>query len=563
MQNNSLAGYILVIKSSLFFCAVDRTFSRPFAQTHDFGRSSRHAVALGVGWRPERHLVRVPGRRHEAGAVVQELALRAALVRSGAGHVESCKKTYPTCPSSCVSCPASQTHVRSPVCPAQASQTVKKEVFFFWERRKGRAMASNWCPHKVISAHMLGHVHGGQHTLRYAYRCEQLGEGVQQHLRDGGVLSRAFDCSRFLPRGTRGKDRRARGLFRCRGQAVRSGVGQGCIGCEVYPESQRHSRPRARGSEKHRGIGAGRGLARRWTLVGGWSEACRENPASVWNGFRKSVGGSRSQAAAGMRRSLLERTRYRSVVATGNFISQDRPDVRFAVKELCREMARPTCASRRKLKKLDRYLSGQPRVVQKIKLDVDGVGNLRLGRMLEDEKNYERWMYHGRWRLLDSVEHDAKSRGFEQRRGRVLRGHQGSKRGPWFLGRLRWLGNFDQWLGVTQSVDRQQRVQGNLPEKRPWEDPTHRCCHAVASGLGAKRENPDVQNPGKGEPRWLADKVSARSESRLDESSIGFLCRKRQEWHRRCRPCGCCLNNCGGSHRWVGGAEEECRQPWQ
>ena len=38
-------------------------------------------------------------------------------------------------------------------------------------------------------------------------------------------------------------------------------------------------------------------------------------------------------------------------------------------------MARPTCASWRKLKKLARYLRGQPRVVQKIKLDVDGVGN--------------------------------------------------------------------------------------------------------------------------------------------------------------------------------------------
>ena len=52
-------------------------------------------------------------------------------------------------------------------------------------------------------------------------------------------------------------------------------------------------------------------------------------------------------------------TRYRSVVATANFISQDRPDVRFAVKELCREMARPTCASWRKLKKLARYLRGR------------------------------------------------------------------------------------------------------------------------------------------------------------------------------------------------------------
>ena len=67
--------------------------------------------------------------------------------------------------------------------------------------------------------------------------------------------------------------------------------------------------------------------------------------------------------------------RYRSVVATSNFIAQDRPDVRFAVKELYHEMARPTCASWRKLKKLARYLKGQPRVVQKIKLDVDGFGD--------------------------------------------------------------------------------------------------------------------------------------------------------------------------------------------
>ena len=38
-------------------------------------------------------------------------------------------------------------------------------------------------------------------------------------------------------------------------------------------------------------------------------------------------------------------------------------------------MVRPTCASWRKLKKLARYLKGQPRVVQKIKLDVDGIGD--------------------------------------------------------------------------------------------------------------------------------------------------------------------------------------------
>ena len=61
-----------------------------------------------------------------------------------------------------------------------------------------------------------------------------------------------------------------------------------------------------------------------------------------------------------------ELTRYRSVAARANFIAQDRPDIRFAVKELSRDMSNPTRASWRKMKKLARYLRGQPRVVQKI-----------------------------------------------------------------------------------------------------------------------------------------------------------------------------------------------------
>ena len=68
-------------------------------------------------------------------------------------------------------------------------------------------------------------------------------------------------------------------------------------------------------------------------------------------------------------------TKYRSVVARGNFIAQDRPDVRFAVKELCRDMAKPTNRSWRKMKKLARYLKGHPRVVQKVRLDGAGIGD--------------------------------------------------------------------------------------------------------------------------------------------------------------------------------------------
>ena len=52
-----------------------------------------------------------------------------------------------------------------------------------------------------------------------------------------------------------------------------------------------------------------------------------------------------------------------------------RPDVRFAVKELCRDMARPTNGSCRKMKKLARCLKDQPKVVHKIKLQSGGIGN--------------------------------------------------------------------------------------------------------------------------------------------------------------------------------------------
>jgi hypothetical protein len=57
---------------------------------------------------------------------------------------------------------------------------------------------------------------------------------------------------------------------------------------------------------------------------------------------------------------------YRSVVARANFLAQDRPDIRFAVKELCREMSCPNRRGLRALKRLCRYLKGVPRLVQKV-----------------------------------------------------------------------------------------------------------------------------------------------------------------------------------------------------
>ena len=40
---------------------------------------------------------------------------------------------------------------------------LKKTSFFWVEEGKGDGL--KWCPHKMISAHMLGHVHGGQPTV--------------------------------------------------------------------------------------------------------------------------------------------------------------------------------------------------------------------------------------------------------------------------------------------------------------------------------------------------------------------------------------------------------------
>ena len=60
---------------------------------------------------------------------------------------------------------------------------------------------------------------------------------------------------------------------------------------------------------------------------------------------------------------------YRSVVARANFLAQDRADVRFAVKELCRWMSAPREQDWAALKRLCRYLKGRPRVVQYVVVD--------------------------------------------------------------------------------------------------------------------------------------------------------------------------------------------------
>ena len=55
---------------------------------------------------------------------------------------------------------------------------------------------------------------------------------------------------------------------------------------------------------------------------------------------------------------------FRSVVARANYLAQDRPDIRYATKELCRHMSEPTEADWMDLKRLCRYLKGRTRLVQ-------------------------------------------------------------------------------------------------------------------------------------------------------------------------------------------------------
>ena len=60
-------------------------------------------------------------------------------------------------------------------------------------------------------------------------------------------------------------------------------------------------------------------------------------------------------------------TADRTLSARANYLAQDRPDVAYATKELCREFARPTRDSYNKLKRVGRYLAGNQRLAYNFK----------------------------------------------------------------------------------------------------------------------------------------------------------------------------------------------------
>jgi hypothetical protein len=62
-----------------------------------------------------------------------------------------------------------------------------------------------------------------------------------------------------------------------------------------------------------------------------------------------------------------EATSFRAVAARMNYLAQDSPDIQFAAKEVCRQMAKPTEESWQKLKVLARFVLGRSSVVWQFK----------------------------------------------------------------------------------------------------------------------------------------------------------------------------------------------------
>ena len=54
-------------------------------------------------------------------------------------------------------------------------------------------------------------------------------------------------------------------------------------------------------------------------------------------------------------------TRYRALVTRISYLSQDRPDLKFAAMQVCCAMANPTVRDLERVKRIGRYFAGRPR----------------------------------------------------------------------------------------------------------------------------------------------------------------------------------------------------------
>ena len=68
---------------------------------------------------------------------------------------------------------------------------------------------------------------------------------------------------------------------------------------------------------------------------------------------------------------------YRGIAARCNYLSSDRPELQFSVKDACREMSKPTVHSWSKLIRIGRYLKAQPCLVCRFPLHLARVHQRR------------------------------------------------------------------------------------------------------------------------------------------------------------------------------------------
>ena len=96
-----------------------------------------------------------------------------------------------------------------------------------------------------------------------------------------------------------------------------------------------------------------------------WEDRSVATPSVPRDSSRKEDASRKEQGEEGEDElEAKEATLYRGITARANYIAQDRMDIRYAVKEMSRHMAKPRRKDIAKIKRLARYLIGCPRMVQ-------------------------------------------------------------------------------------------------------------------------------------------------------------------------------------------------------
>ena len=112
----------------------------------------------------------------------------------------------------------------------------------------------------------------------------------------------------------------------------------------------------------------------RWTANGIEYEADPRQGEKLLEGLKLDGPGCKAVATPGQKlsieqlvgdKSLPDLTFFRALAARANYLAQDRPDLQFAAKEVCRFMSAPTETSEAALKRMGRYLLGHMRLVYK------------------------------------------------------------------------------------------------------------------------------------------------------------------------------------------------------